>query len=66
MPLLDQPTSVPITKPSAPRLLILIAGTVILVLTFAVVWLQSAKYEPLVVHVDDQNRPTNQHELHAI
>jgi len=49
MPLLDQPTSVPITKPSAPRLLILIAGTVILVLTFAIVWLQSAKYEPLVV-----------------
>lgn len=49
MSLLDQPTAVPTTKPTAPRLLILIAGTVILVLTFAIVWLQSAKYEPLVV-----------------
>lgn len=47
--MLDQPTPVPIAKPSAPRLLILIAGTVILVLTFAIVWLQSAKYELLVV-----------------
>ena len=25
-----------------------------------------AKYEPLVVHVDEQNRPTNHHELRAI
>lgn len=47
--MLDQPASVSTAKPSASRLLILIAGTAILVLTFAVVWLQSAKYEPLVV-----------------
>jgi peroxiredoxin len=49
MSLLDQPASVSTAKPGASRLLILIAGTAILVLTFAVVWLQSAKYEPLVV-----------------
>jgi len=49
MSLLDQPASVSTAKPSASRLLILFAGTAILVLTFAVVWLQSAKYEPLVV-----------------
>lgn len=47
--MLDQPMSVSTAKPGPPRLLILIAGTVILVLTFAIVWLQSAKYEPLVV-----------------
>lgn len=47
--MLDQPASVSTAKPSASRLLILFAGTAILVLTFAVVWLQSAKYEPLVV-----------------
>lgn len=47
--MLDQPASVSTAKPSASRLLIVIAGTAILALTFTVVWLQSAKYEPLVV-----------------
>ncbi|SLM47994.1 Thiol-disulfide oxidoreductase ResA [Nitrospira japonica] len=49
MPLLDQSMPVSTSKPGPTRLLILIAGTVILVLTFAIVWLQSAKYEPLAV-----------------
>jgi peroxiredoxin len=31
------------------RLIILVAGAVILALTFGIVWLQSAKYEPLTV-----------------
>ena len=34
---------------SRSRLLILVAGAMILAVTFVIVWLQSAKYEPLVV-----------------
>lgn len=42
------------SSPAAPtsggsRLLILLAGAAVLALTFGIVWLQSAKYEPLVV-----------------
>jgi cytochrome c biogenesis protein CcmG, thiol:disulfide interchange protein DsbE len=37
------------TTPGGSRLLILIAGAAVLALTFGIVWLQSAKYEPLAV-----------------
>lgn len=36
-------------KGSNSRLIILVAGALILAVTFVIVWLQSAKYEPLVV-----------------
>jgi len=46
----EQPTSVsPATATGGSRLVILIAGAVILALTFGIVWLQSAKYEPLAI-----------------
>jgi cytochrome c biogenesis protein CcmG/thiol:disulfide interchange protein DsbE len=51
--LADQGTSSQPTNQEWPkggsRLFILAAGAVVLVVTFAIVWLQSSKYEPLVV-----------------
>lgn len=44
----SQPASEERTN-SGSRVMILIAGAVVLVATFAIVWLQSSKYEPLVV-----------------
>ena len=44
----SQPASEERTK-SGSRVMILIAGAVVLVATFAIVWLQSSKNEPLVV-----------------
>ena len=45
------PSSVAAHEPatSGSRLLILVAGAMILAITFVIVWLQSAKYEPLAV-----------------
>jgi len=51
--LADQGTSSQPTNQERPkggsRLFILAAGAIVLVTTFAIVWLQSSKYEPLVV-----------------
>lgn len=48
----EQTVSPPPASPAPPgpsRLLILVAGATILAAVFGIVWLQSAKYEPLVV-----------------
>ena len=49
----DQSTSSQATAQEGPkggsRALILVAGAVVLAITFVIVWLQSSKYEPLVV-----------------
>jgi peroxiredoxin len=48
--MLDQSTTaLSATTRNGSRLVILIAGAAILALTFGIVWLQSAKYEPLAV-----------------
>lgn len=49
--MLDQSSTSPHAVPtqSGSRLLIMLAGVVILAAVFVIVWLQSAKYEPLVV-----------------
>lgn len=49
----DQVTSSQLTNQEQPksgsRLFILAAGAIVLAVTFAIVWMQSSKYEPLVV-----------------
>lgn len=45
------PSTAAVQEPpkSGSRVLILVAGAIVLAITFVIVWLQSAKYEPLVV-----------------
>ena len=45
----DQPTPSRAAANSGSRVLILAAGAVVLAITFVIVWMQSSKYEPLVV-----------------